>query len=1199
MNELIRAATLELAKFLNAKLPELSTDWWQKHVVGRLSFQQQRMVQERGYNSLQQLDFAALLRVLDQSWHELANALSLPREGRTWVKEMQTVRNKWAHLSGEAMPPSEVYRDTDTLGRLLIMIGANQPSLDAVEASKAATVLAMANAKGGTLAAPAKPVNELVPTREPEELVPGPVVTPAPPVSLFGVGDLVSLRSNPATILPVIEVIAGSGECRYRVFENNAKATYYESQLQARASAPDELRRLTAHDLRAHLTSLQILSPSTANLFSLRSGRVQFVPYQYRPVLKLIRSDRPRLLIADEVGVGKTIEAGLIIKELRARMDLSSVLIICPKALVAERKWVVEMKRFDEHFTALDGRLLRHCLKETHLEGAWPEQYAKAILPFSLFDSDLVFGRSGRGKSKDQGLLSLDPPPKFDLVIVDEAHYIRNSETFQHHGVRYFCDNAEAVLFLTATPVQLESQDLYTLLNVLRPDLVMDHASFEQMAAPNRHINTGVKHCRVAAKAWQQEARASLDEVAQTEWGRLFLRESPAFQRIYDRLQGDPIPDVERVTLIHAVEELYTFSPLINRTRRRDIGEFTTRKPETVTIDFTPAQKKLHDGLLDVIARILAFCHGQQNVKFMMTTIRRQAASCLYGLAPLLKDTLTGKLNRLELMEASDEELDADLSFVDQVRTDIEGLLEQARDLDPHDPKVEAFVSVLTDKSKLPNNKAIVFSTFRHTLAYLAQHTEPTGLRFGLIHGDVPDEVRADIRHRFALHRENPDALDVMLSSEVGCEGLDFQFCDFLINYDLPWNPMRIEQRIGRIDRYGQKSETVAIVNFVTPGTVDADIYERCLWRIGVFQHAIGGNEEILGEITQELHDIAESFDLTPAEREQRLRQLADNGIRRIREDQELESKQAELFGLNVPNQSWRQEIEAAESYWLSPPAIQRCASSYLSARLGTDTDHLVGEKPLKILRLSQEARVKLLEDYKRLPRSTEPVAREWEKWLKGGEPTLAVTFDQETAAAAPRVVHLSVMHPLVRQAARFLRLEEPAYATLAVQSAEVPVGDYCFALYRWKKHGVKLDEVLVSVASDPAIEDVLLAFLQSATNSDHATLPPQSEFEALDAVHHGKWTAAQANHIAENRQQVEHRIQSLTVSHGARCKAIEDQISRATNGKIQLMKQSELSRANADFNRRTEELQHAAHSGDIHATAVLFGTLTVSRNAE
>lgn len=192
-------------------------------------------------------------------------------------------------------------------------------------------------------------------------------------------------------IMPVIEVLQGSGECRYRVFHNNAKASYYESQLQPAASSLDERKTLTAHQLHAHLTGLQILSPSTANLFSLRSGRVQFVPYQYRPVLKLIRSDRPRLLIADEVGVGKTIEAGLIIKELKARTELSSVLIICPKALVAERKWFLEMKRFDEHFNALDGRLLRHCLKEAHLEGAWPEQYAKAILPFSLFDSELVF----------------------------------------------------------------------------------------------------------------------------------------------------------------------------------------------------------------------------------------------------------------------------------------------------------------------------------------------------------------------------------------------------------------------------------------------------------------------------------------------------------------------------------------------------------------------------------------------------------------------------------------------------------------------------------------------------------------------------------------------------------------------------------------------------------------------------------------
>jgi ATP-dependent helicase HepA len=103
-------------------------------------------------------------------------------------------------------------------------------------------------------------------------------------------------------------------------------------------------------------------------------------------VLKLIQADRPRLLIADEVGVGKTIEAGLILKELQARRDIRSVLVICPKPLVAERKWLEELKRFDEQFVHLDGSALRYCLDETHLDGIWPQQHTRAILPYSLLD---------------------------------------------------------------------------------------------------------------------------------------------------------------------------------------------------------------------------------------------------------------------------------------------------------------------------------------------------------------------------------------------------------------------------------------------------------------------------------------------------------------------------------------------------------------------------------------------------------------------------------------------------------------------------------------------------------------------------------------------------------------------------------------------------------------------------------------------
>jgi superfamily II DNA or RNA helicase len=1013
-------------------------------------------------------------------------------------------------------------------------------------------------------------------------------------MSRFKVGQLVEARTG--GVGAVISVRDSLPEASYQVFLNGRAQPFYESQLEAAPAAEDERKALTVRELHAHLTSLKILSPSTANLFSLRSGRVQFVPYQYRPVLKLIRADRPRLLIADEVGVGKTIEAGLIIKELRARTDISSILVICPKALVAERKWFGEMKRFDEHFTALDGSMLRHCLQETHLEGEWPEQYAKAILPFSLFDSDLIFGGNGRGKKKDQGLLALEPAPKFDLVIVDEAHHIRNTETFLHQGVRYFCDNAEAVLLLTATPVQLGSDDLFTLLNVVRPDLIIDHASFEQMAEPNRYINAAVQHCRQGKHGWQREARACLDEVARTEWGRLFITEAPTFQDICHRLQSDSLSDADRVALTRPIEELYTFSALINRTRRRDIGEFTTRKPETVTIEFTAEQKRLHDGLLDVVARILVRCHGQQNVRFMMTTIRRQAASCIYGLAPLLSDILNGKLDRLELMEASDSDQDADFSFVAEIRSDIETLLEQAHNLDPHDPKVAAFVKVLLDKSKRANNKTLVFSTFRHTLAYLDAHARRSGLRVALVHGDVPDDERRTLRRRFALPKEHEESFDVLLSSEVGCEGLDFQFCDLLVNYDLPWNPMRIEQRIGRIDRYGQASETVAIVNFVTPGTVDADIYQRCLWRIGVFQHAVGGNEEILGTITQELHDIAESFSLSADERAQRLQQLADNGIRQVREEEELEAKQSELFGLNIPNQSWRDEIEAAETFWLSPIALQGCVTTYLAGRLGSDLDHLLGDKPLKTLRLSQEARALLLDDYKRLPRSVEPIAREWEKWLKGAQPTLSVTFEQGAAVENPKAVHLSVLHPLVRQAARFLEITEPKYLAMEMESIEIPTGVHNFALYRWAKHGIKPDELLVAVANDPQLEASVFALLQAANETRPGMLATSAEYDALDARHHTRWAEAQAKHIAENRQRMEHGVQSLTVSHRARCRVLEDQVARATNDKIRLMKESELARANADFTRRMADIREAANSGDIVATPVLFGTISVTR---
>ena len=173
-------------------------------------------------------------------------------------------------------------------------------------------------------------------------------------------------------------------------------------------------------------------------------------------------------------------------------------------------------------------------------------------------------------------------------------------------------------------------------------------------------------------------------------------------------------------------------------------------------------------------------------------------------------------------------------------------------------------------------------------------------------------------------------------------------------------------------------------------------------------------------------------------------------------------------------------------------------------------------------------------------------------------------------------------------------KLPHTAFTTLEVRTSDIPPGEYRFGVYRWSKQGVKPDEQLVAIASDPLVEEQLFSLLPFAKTCTNASPVGPAGFDILDGLHYAKWSVARANHEVENRQLVECRIHSLTVSHQARCKAIGDQLSRATNDKIRLMKQSELDRANADFARRNEQLKPAASSGDIHAVAVLFGKMVV-----
>ena len=1013
-------------------------------------------------------------------------------------------------------------------------------------------------------------------------------------MSKFAQGQLVSLKSDRAITGAVVAVTEGYPETRYQVFTATGLQTYYESQL-AGQDAEDMLEKVDAERFHAGLTASLIRNPTISSLYSLNTAKIDFIPHQFRPVLKFIRSDRPRLLIADGVGVGKTIEAGLILRELQARRNLDSVLIICPRPLVTERKWETEMKRFGEDFTPLDGDLFRHCVHELDMEGEWPEKYKRAIIPYSLFDEGNVFGNS-----KYKGLMKVEPP-KFDLVIVDEAHHIRNTATYAYRAVSRFCDTAEAVLLLTATPVQLQDDDLFVLLNLLRPDLIIDRNTFRGMAAPNAFINTAAALVRGYKEGWQQAAYEQLCLAIETSWGRKVFRDNPTVQGILDVLRQDKISVEERVQLISDIENMHTFSNLISRTRRRDIGEFTIRKPYTVPVCFTPEQQKLYDKVLGVIHEMLSEIHCTENTKFMMTTIRRQTASCLFGLVPTLQSILYSHLE--EIMDDDDERVSWNDFFgeknVNSFHEQIEEILELARKLPQEDPKFDAMLKVIQKKSRdEKKNKIMIFSSFKHTLRYLYKRLTEQGYRVGMIHGGVSDDERRALRERFDPSdtlSTDKKALDIMLFSEVGCEGLDYQFCDCMINYDLPWNPMKVEQRIGRIDRNGQTSESVAIYNMVTPGTVDADIYERCLLRIGVFHSSIGDCEDILGEVTSEIRKLVDNFELTDEERREKLQQMTDNKVRFIKEQEALEEKQRDLFGIHVPQSAFDTELKNATNYWLSSENIQNLVLCYLKKRLEADREYILGMRDLKKLRLSQDARLALLDDFKRAKLPRNETSKKWRKWLESGEQLLDITFESSCWRENPSATLITVTHPLARMAAEFLQSKGKIVSALRVYTDRFAPGEYPFAVYQWKLSGEREDLQLVPVSSENELNPILLDLLKQSQGIEGRLEVDEDIWEPVEEMHHNLWVSALKDHKNKTEEMIAYKEASLRTSHAARMGALQDALKNNSgkrtyvqmmNGKIRI--------AQEDFDIHMAKLQEARKRADILFELLAYGLLVV-----
>lgn len=1166
MREHLATLGVVLREVLGRELPSLGPDWWQQGVLAKLSYQQRASVDENGWSSLVDLDVAALLRVVDSNWDLLRRRNLVKWEARNWLKEASSVRNRWAHeVPGRKPSLDRVYRDLDTLA---LLADALQPG------SLEADQLAGARANALALLAPA-----------PAEIVKESVDDPTLATG-FVPGALVRVKARPELTGVITQVTESGSQMRLTVFHGQITQTYYESQVELVETKNGE--HLSAEELKARLTAAHVLHPSVSRLYSLNSGRIEYEPYQYRPVMKLINADRPRLLIADDVGVGKTIEAGLIIKELQARQKLESILVICPKPLVVEDKWRNELKRFDEDFAHLDSATLRHCVDEMRAEGRWPARYRKAILPYSLLDEKLLLGEDA-GRRSRPGLVSLMPPVKFDLVIVDEAHHVRNSATWSHRVVKHFLDSAEAAVLISATPIQTGNEDLQTLLRLLRPDIFVDNQAFDLMREPNAQLGNVESAIRIAGEGWQVAALDALAGALETPWGSRVLRVDPRAQEVRDILDQDVVTDAERVKVLRLAQSLNTLSALINRTRRRDIGSFTTRKPETFEVDFTPEQAAVHEDLLDLAGRISTSKGHGKSLDFVLSTLQRQAASCLNGLAPFVEDLLQHKLSAEELSEA-----DADVEVLDT--TALESYVEEIRELAERsgalteDPKLDRLLSYVDEKRQLPNNKLLLFSTFRHTLRYLLAHLEATGVRVGLVHGGVPDHERRDLRARFAKGKDELDALDVLLSSEVGTEGLDYQFCDALVNYDLPWNPMRIEQRIGRIDRRGQKSESVAIKNLVVSGTVDAAIFERCLLRIGVFRRALGGSEAILGELTKEIRKIGEDLTLSDAERERRLQQLADNKIGRIQEQEDLEEREGALFGLPLKKLD-EEGVEQASSPWLAPDQLARLVKRYLLNKGYERADSLF-DRPVSLLRPSKEVRAALSEDLRAV--APERVSS-WSRWLAGGaELTRRLTLDP-SQAESDDVELLSPVHELVRAAAASQdEFATEATVALRVESKSVSPGLYPVSIHAWTYLGARDDFEAVVTSHDDALSGDLARLLVTATDS---TTPAEVNSAGdLDERHFLAWTDARAVHIDRAGIHVGSQLASLNITHHARIELLEDQVANASHENIRRMRESELRSVEDDFTSRTQNLESTIARSDVTTTLLCSGTVEVVR---
>ena len=661
---------------------------------------------------------------------------------------------------------------------------------------------------------------------------------------------------------------------------------------------------------RARLTYEKLASPRNDVLYSLKATRTDFLPHQFKPVLKFLESPANGLLIADEVGLGKTIEAGYILKELRARQrnNFKRALVVCPAGL--RSKWVEELnRRFDEPFELADSRALR--------EAASRMEQGHERDDFCLVTSFQTL----RSSSLRDTIESLGP---ITLTIIDEAHHCRNPGTHTHEIAERLREISENVIMLSATPVQLGDDNLHALLKLIAPDLVGDYRSFSVQFDANRHLLQAARQIVSNRDDARACALESIETVARLH-GIAISKD--ALNSMREQIQQADFNSRERqLELRREIRELSPLSTLMSRTRKREVDACRPlRRALHPEVEFSDKERLLYDFFTAESRRRFKSAgksNRQSSSRFASVIMQQQMASCLPAFLETREVGPDGlvQYDSLRSMddidpdhELSDEELDQRAERIREVE-EATSAIEFIR-RNRVDSKFDCLLRVIGSvNEEKPNGKLVVFSFYKRTLEYLRHRLTNSGIKCELISGDVPTSRNAqghDERSIRVKRFHDDPTVRVLLSSEVGSEGLDFQRAsNVVVHYDLPWNPMKVEQRIGRVDRHGQPDKQVYSVAFAIPGTVEERVRHVLHERIQVFRDSVGDLEEIIAEKLSDIEDIVMSPDLTEDQRDEQLQSISDALISDIQNRRELEDTRSVLMG---HDDTFDHELESLE----------------------------------------------------------------------------------------------------------------------------------------------------------------------------------------------------------------------------------------------------------------------------------------------